>query len=283
MTRRALLAGAAGVLAAGAARGSSSRRAGFDTTMLELRLPMDPAHDGVRIAQLSDVHVGLSTPRERIRAAVEAINASAVDLVVLTGDYVTNSEGPVPRVAEQLGGLTAPTFAVLGNHDHWVDAHGVTRQLERAGYEVLRNAHTRLQVRGVPLTIVGVDDGCSGHDDVGRALRGVGQAGTRVVLAHAPPTADRLPEGAGLLCLSGHTHGGQIAVPGLTERLMRRLGQPYVRGRYSVRGNTLYVNRGLGYGVGGPAVRLGSRPEVSFFTLRVARPGDGTPGAGTGR
>lgn len=259
-----------GPQAGAAARGWTSRRSSFDTTTLELRLPIDPAHDGVRVAQLSDVHVGLATPRERVRAAVEAINAAAVDLVVLTGDYVTNSGRPVPRVAEQLAGLRAPTFAVLGNHDHWVDAHGVTRQLEQAGYAVLRNAHTRVRVRGVPLTVVGVDDGRSGHDDVARAFRGVARVGTRLVLAHTPPTAERLPEAAGLLCLSGHTHGGQIAVPGLTERLMRRLGQPYVRGLYPVRGNTLYVNRGLGYGVGGPAVRIGSRPEVSFFTLRAS-------------
>ena len=268
MTRRGLLAGAAGLAAVGVLRGTSSRRAAFHVTELELPLPIDAAHDGVRIAQITDLHLGLSTPPERIRAAMEVINEARVDLVVLTGDYVTNSERPVPLVSGLLEGFDAPAWAVLGNHDHWVDASGIRTQLERAGIGVLQNAHTRLRLRGAPFTIVGVDDGHSGHDDVRQAFQGLGARGSRVVLTHAPPTADRLPDAGGLLCLSGHTHGGQISLPGITRGLMRRLGQPYARGLYQVRGNTLYVNRGLGFGVGGPALRLGSPPEVSFFTLR---------------
>lgn len=270
MTRRRLLLRAGALVVAGVARGSTGRRASFEASELPVELPMDPAHDGVRVAQLSDLHLGPSTPPERIRAAVAAVNRAKVDLVALTGDYLTYSKRSLPLISELLGGLEAPAFAVLGNHDHWVDAEGVTRALEHLGCEVLHNQHTRLTLRGVPLTVVGVGDGRTRHDDVEASFRGVGARGTKLVLAHTPSTAERLPAAAGLLCLSGHTHGGQIVIPGLTARLLRRAGEPYVRGLYSVRGNALYVNRGLGFGVGGPALRLGSSPEVSFFTLRCA-------------
>lgn len=74
------------------ARGAGSRRAAFEITELEIELPINPTHDGLRIAQLSDLHLGLSTPAVRIRAAIAAVNALGVDLVALTGDYVTNSD-----------------------------------------------------------------------------------------------------------------------------------------------------------------------------------------------
>lgn len=270
MNPHALWAGLAGA-ATLAARGSRGWRAAFEQTHHEVKVKgLSGAHDGLRIAQLSDLHVGWSTPPERIRAAVRAVNAAHVDLVVLTGDYVTNHAAAVALLAEQLKGLEPPAFAVLGNHDHWTHAHGVTAQLERAGCTVLRNAHTRVSVRGARLSIIGIDDERSGHDDVGAAFKGVGH-GSRLVLTHTPPTAEKLPAGGGLLCLTGHTHGGQIHVPGVTRRVLARLGQPYVRGMYAVNGNHLYVNRGLGYGVGGAALRVDSRPEISFFTLRAAQ------------
>lgn len=140
MTRRRLLMGAGALVVAGVARGSTGRRASFEASELSVELPMDPAHDGVRVAQLSDLHLGPSTPPERVRAAVAAVNRAKVDLVALTGDYLTYSKRSLPLISELLGGLEAPAFAVLGNHDHWVDAEGVTRALEHLGCEVL---HTR--------------------------------------------------------------------------------------------------------------------------------------------
>ena len=275
-SRRQVLAGMLGAIAGGGAAHATTRgRDHFEQTQTDLWLPgIDDAHDGLRIGQLSDVHVGLSTPESRIRAAVERLNEAKPDLVFLTGDYVTHSERPVPQVPLALGGICAPVFVVLGNHDHWVNAPALREGFERLGYTVLQNAHTVTRARGRSLTVLGVDDGRSGHDDVAQTFRGARPDGTRLVLTHAPPTADKLPPDGNLACFSGHTHGGQVAVPKVTEAVMRRAGQPYVAGLYRTSGNNLlYVNRGLGFGRGGFAFRVRSDPELSWFTLRKKAPG----------
>lgn len=243
----------------------------FALTEHLLHLPhLTHAHDGLRVAQLSDIHVGQATSDVRIRRAVEAVNAESPDLIFLTGDYVTHSPKPLPRVREVLAGLKGRVFVVMGNHDHWVDAPYLRRTFEHMGYTVMQNEHRVVHVRGAPLTVLGVDDGRTGRDDVEATFRGAPESGTRLVLAHTPPTVEKLPANEGLVQFSGHTHGGQFIVRGLTEALFRRAGQPYIRGHYEVNGNRLYVNQGLGFGFGGPYLRRGSEPEVAFFTLRSA-------------
>ena len=120
-------------------------------------------------------------------------------------------------MTELLGGLAAPTYAVLGNHDVWVDPAGATQVLRAHGYEVLDNDWTLFQVRGAPLAIVGIGDHLTRREDVPKATKGLPRGMTPLVLAHGPRTADALRGlERPLLCLSGHTHGGQINVPILT-------------------------------------------------------------------
>jgi hypothetical protein len=243
----------------------------FSLTENVLHIPgLHPSHEGLRVAQLSDVHVGMATSSVRIRRAVEYVNAAAPDLVFLTGDYVTHSPKPLPRVPELLAGLKGPVFVVLGNHDHWVNAPYLRNGFERLGYTVLQNEHRVVNVRGAPACVLGIDDGVTRRDDVEATFRGAPASGTRLVLAHTPPTIEKLPAHAGLVQFSGHTHGGQFVVRGLTEAIFRRAGQPYISGHYTVNGNQLYVNRGLGFGFGGMYLRRGSQPEVAFFTLHAA-------------
>lgn len=277
-TRRQFLAGTLAAAASSAlpriAEAQAPRGNGhehFELTETELHVPgLNAAHDGLKVAQLSDLHVFDSTPDGRVFAAINAVNAAKPDLVFMTGDFVTWSRSPIPHLPIVLAGLEAPTYAVMGNHDHYVDARAVTEKLEGLGYAVLSNANTVVRARGADLTLIGVDDSGTHHDDVARALEGVARKGTRLVLAHNPPTANKLPPGAGLACFSGHTHGGQMMIPLLTPLVMRIARQPYVRGLYPVNGNLLYVNRGLGFGAGSHAPRIGSDPEVSIFTLRAA-------------
>lgn len=272
MTRRQVLVGGGAVLASAAVGHTGTGRDGFDLNRITLEVDaLDEAHDGLRIAQLSDLHIGHMTPSERIRAAVRTVNAEQPDLVVLTGDYVTNDWDPLERVPELLKGLEAPTLAVLGNHDYWTDAKKIGGDLEKCGYAVLRNEHTVLRVRGQELRIIGVDDGRTRRDDVTEALRGVPASGTRIVLAHTPSTAKKLPNELGAACFSGHTHGGHFVVPGITAAILRSHGEPFVRGRYEVDRNVLWVNRGLGYGRGSPVPRVGAEPEVTLATLRRRR------------
>ena len=278
LSRRHLLAALAGaaVLGPTVARAASKERRRsdserFETSHTELSvIGLDPAHDGLVVAQLSDIHIGRNTPDGRVIAAVRELNEGRPDLAFLTGDYVTTKRDPIDQVPRLLAGIAAPTFAVLGNHDHWTDAARIRKDLEGIGYTVLQNQHTVTYVKGAPLTLLGVDDGRTHHDEVADTFKGAAATGTRIVLTHSPPTADKLVGSENLVCFSGHTHGMQIAIPGIMEPLYRRLGQPYVRGLYQVGKNQLYVNRGLGFGRGGPLVRIGSDPELSFFTLRVA-------------
>ncbi|MFO0584723.1 MAG: metallophosphoesterase [Anaeromyxobacter sp.] len=273
--RRHFLGGAATVAAAGAL-GAFPRLAEADGRAVRAErvtflVPgLDPAHDGLRVAQLSDVHVGPRTPAETVRGAVELANAFEPDLVVLTGDYVCRDRREVGLVRELLGGLEGPAFAVLGNHDVWVDPEGTADALRACGYEVLENAWTEVSLRGAPLRLVGVGDRMTGRDDVERAVRGLPSGGSSpLVLAHGPRTAERVRAlDRPALCLSGHTHGGQINLPIVTPILFAAIHEPYVRGRYRLGDVQLYVNRGVG--MSGVRVRVNAPPEVTLATLRPA-------------
>jgi predicted MPP superfamily phosphohydrolase len=268
LTRREFLLGAVATAAAGAAVPALGADGDVTLEPHEIVVPdLDPAHDGLRVAQLSDLHVGALTPVERVRAAVEEANRFRPDLVVLTGDYLTRDPGGVTLMREQLGGLAAPTVATLGNHDRWVDPRGASASLESLGYGVLRNENTTLTLRGAPFTVIGIDDLRTYSADPPRAMKGA-REGSRLYLAHVPRTADILANwGMPMLLLSGHTHGGQVNVPLLMPLLRWMAREPYTEGLYQVEQVQLYVNRGVGNV--GLALRLNAPPEVSLLTLRA--------------
>lgn len=230
---------------------------------------LDPAHDGLRIAQLSDIHVGQGTPDGRVIAAVRALKEEKPDLAVMTGDYVTTHRDPIHRVPELLAGIGVPTFAVMGNHDHWTNAPALRKGLEGVDYTVLQNQNTTFRINGADFTVIGIDDRTTRMHDAHQALKGA-KKGSRLVLAHTPTSVKDLPENEGLLQLSGHTHGGQMHIPKLTAAVFRSSGQPYIRGLYEVNGNQVYVNRGLGFGKGTRLPRIASDPELTVVTLRRA-------------
>ena len=233
---------------------------------------LDPRHDGVRIAQLSDIHVGNLTPAPHIRAAIASANAAKPDVIALTGDYVCWRRHEVALAADQLAGLSAPrVLAVLGNHDYMVWGTGMKAALERNGYEVLRNQTTVARVRGAPLAVVGVDDPVTRHDDLDAAFAGAPADVPRVVLCHGPDRAPAIAQRGASLVLSGHTHGGQIYVRGITDRLMKRIGLNYRRGLYALGGDSqLYVTPGVGFSGITRRAGEGTHAEVAVLTLRAA-------------
>jgi hypothetical protein len=280
--RNVVSAVSAAVLAPSAVRAErrQQRREAFEVARVELFLEhLDPAHDGLVIAQLSDLHIGSGVPDGRIISAVNALNGEEPDLAVLTGDFVTTRFDPVERVPQLLERIEPQAWAVLGNHDHWSDAKTVAGGLAKADIGVLQNQHTKVRLKGVDFSLIGIDDSTTKNDDVEAAFRGTKTASSRLVLTHTPACAGKLPAWEDVLCLSGHTHGGQWDVPKLTEGVFRRAGQPWYRGHYRVRGNQLYVNRGLGFGRGTRLPRLNSEPELTVLTLRRAegRAGDEAP------
>jgi uncharacterized protein len=283
LSRRRFLKGAAALGAAGAAGGLPALAFARDDAPraehVAFRVEgLDPAHDGLRVAQLSDLHFGPRTPLSLIRAALDEANRFEPDLVVLTGDFLTRRREDVVTLRDHIGGLEAPTVAVLGNHDVWVDPIGAAAALRGHGYEVLENAWTTIRLRGVALRLVGIGDHLTRRDDVLGSLRGLPSSGaTPLVLAHGPRTADKLAAlGRPALCLSGHTHGGQVNLPIVTPLFLASIREPYARGLFRLGPVQLYVNRGIG--MSGISFRLNSPPEVTLATLHRAEPPPTRPG-----
>jgi predicted MPP superfamily phosphohydrolase len=221
---------------------------------------------GLRIVHLTDLHRCHLTPDRLLRHAIALANAACPDLVVLTGDFVTRDPADIEPCASLLAPLRARlgVYAVLGNHDYYTDARAVERMLTRLGIQVLVNRSACVE----GLYLVGLDDDRHGQPDIARAFSDVPPGAPILAMAHNPAFAERLAE-RDCIVLSGHTHGGQVHLPVLTAREVRRIGAKHYRaGWFQVGKARLYVNRGLGH-VGIP-LRLFCRPEVAVFTLEPA-------------
>lgn len=241
---------------------------------------LSPALDGLRIAQISDIHYEQYTEPYFVRQVVEKINELAPDLVLLTGDYV--SEGPMPSsygakssypCAEILAGIRCPQrWCVLGNHDVTVGAEIVTDALRSHGLPVLENRHAPFERNGARLWIGGVKDIAMSAPDLNLAApHGLQTALEPVILlAHEPDYADEVVRHGGVdLMLSGHSHGGQVRMPFVGALYTPPLAHKYVEGHFYLKNDLqLYVNRGIGT-VGIP-VRFDCRPELTLLTLRCS-------------
>jgi predicted MPP superfamily phosphohydrolase len=233
--------------------------------------------DGLRIAHLTDIHVGRVTPMAIQNAAVALTNEASPDLVVITGDFVCHSQKYLDQLEALVRGFKAPVIGVLGNHDYWSGATEVRAALKRGGVEVLDNAHTTITLRHQRLQVLGLDDAYTGHADRARALKGLDSHLPTLGLSHIAEEADRLwPHGVGLV-LSGHTHAGQVTLARLHELAIGHLaGHRYVHGLYGTRrkgvapGGAVYVGAGIGASV--IPLRLGERGrrEVAIFELGMA-------------
>ncbi len=230
----------------------------------------------LRVAQLSDLHVGLVTPQAVQLATVALVNAQKPDLVALTGDYVARSLRYVDTLEELLGRIQAPKIAVLGNHDHWHGADEVRAALRRSGVEVLDNAWTELELGGRRLRIVGLDDDATGNADLREATKGLPDGGPVLGLSHIGEMADELWDHGVQLVLSGHTHAGHVVLEEAKHwTLPGMMGHRYVHGLYGCRRGqrapgALYVSAGIGASVFG--LRLGERArrEIPVFELGLA-------------
>ena len=235
------------------------------TVVLE-RLP--PVLAATRIALMSDLHLRPRASTALIDRAVATVNDLAADLVLLAGDYVLSSADAMGELAPLLARLEARhgVYASLGNHDLWTDAHVVTRSLREAGITVLVNEGRSLSIGDATLYVAGLDDGWSGVPDLEAALSRRPAGVPTVVLMHEPDWADTWAhDGRVDLQLSGHSHGGQVRLPGLGALILPRYGRKYDQGLYRVGDMWLYTTRGIG--VVGPPVRFCCRPEITEITL----------------
>ena len=272
LTRRHFLAAAAGALGAAAlGDGFLIEPTAIDVTHHDVPIPGLPrALDGVRIACLADVHLHRGISRAA-RAALEQLDRERPEIVVLAGD-ICNKRGDLPLLtswAREANGTLA-TFATYGNWERYAKIDRATAEAAygRAGVEFLCNATARVSIRGATLTILGLDDPVEGQPDPMAALAGVGARDVAVWVLHGPGYVDELPQSIAprpALLLAGHTHGGQIRLPGFTPVLPVGSGR-FVAGWYRDTLAPLYVSRGIGT-VFVPA-RLFCPPELPVFSLR---------------
>lgn len=226
-----------------------------------------------RLAFVSDLHVGPTTPTALLDRAFAVIRDAAPDVLLLGGDYVFLDADP-RRLAELrrlVESVDAPTkLAVLGNHDLWADDAAIADTLTAAGARVLVNESVALPAPWSDVAVVGLDDPGSGDCDPGAARAQLNGEPFRLVLCHSPDGLRRLDGMRFDLCLSGHTHGGQIAAPwGPLVLPYGRLCRDYPSGFGRFGSGVVYVSRGVG------AVELPIRtfapPDV--LLLDLVRPG----------
>jgi predicted MPP superfamily phosphohydrolase len=246
------------------------RRRWFRVVEREVRVPgLDARFDGFRVAHLSDLHVGTMTPKPWGMRWALAANRRAPDIAVVTGDMVTSGTDFHEDVADVIGALRASggVFVSMGNHDYFGEGEPLVSLLRERGVRVLRNEGVVVQRDGARLWLTAIDDTWTRRDDLGRALQGRPEGATTILLAHDPARFDAAADAGADLVLSGHTHGGQVAVPFFYRALsLASIAHPYNVGMYRRGRATLYVHPGLG--TTGPPIRLGVAPEVTILVLR---------------
>ncbi len=232
---------------------------------------LHPALEGFTLLQMTDQHLYPLTQPSLIKKSIAIANSLNPDLVVLTGDYVWQDLEAIDELAPILAGLDAKygVFSTLGNHDYWLDADVITTTLEAAGLPVLVNQGLSIKHGKGSFYLAGLDDGWSGNPDLDATLEGAIHGDPVILLCHEPDLADRYAlDGRVSLQLSGHSHGGQIRLPGLGALILPYLGRKYDIGLYKVDEMLLYTNRGLG--VISEPVRYNCPPEITQFELRRA-------------
>ncbi|MFJ5540264.1 metallophosphoesterase [Micromonospora chalcea] len=228
--------------------------------------------DGLRIATVSDIHLGPLRGRAHTERIVAMINRMDADLVAVVGDLVDGTVAELGEAAEPLRDLQSRygSFFVTGNHEYYSGVEEWVREVDRLGLRVLQNERQEIQARGGVLDLAGVNDvsaagtGVAAPADYAAALGDRDPSRPVVLLAHQPVAAQEAAKFGVDLQLSGHTHGGQMVPFNLAVKLQ----QPVVSGLGEVDGTKVYVTNGAGFW--GPPVRVGAPPQVTLVELRAS-------------
>jgi predicted MPP superfamily phosphohydrolase len=234
--------------------------------------------DGLTIAHLSDLHIGLWTSPHFIERVLTLTRDLRPDLVVITGDIIEHRPSFSQILIQNLSLLDKVPLgihAIIGNHDIYTGANEISKALEAGGIKMLRNRHYSFVREGMPLALVGVDDpgrhflGTGGVLNLNRAMAGLNPDQFPILLTHRPTGFEEALARNISLTLCGHTHGGQIGIPGFPN--LADLAYEYTHGLYEKEGGFLHVTAGIGT-VGLP-IRIGVPSEVALIHL-ACRPGE---------
>ena len=265
-----------GLLAAGGAGWSFLVEPGLvklESIHLQLQR-LSSTFSGIRLAQISDMHMGGWMSAERLQHVVDLIVAEKPDLLLLTGDFLTghvfdaDTKEHLQELIEILAPLAdlIPSFAILGNHDYWTNPNAVRDMLRLSGIVDLTNSVFTINRGNEKLHLCGVDDIWEGDVRLDDVLAQLPEAGAAILLAHEPDFADESSAtGRFDLQVSGHSHGGQVVIPFYGPPLLPYLAQKYPSGLYKIDGMFQYTTRGIG--MIEPSVRFNCPPEITIFTL----------------
>ena len=285
VSRRRLLLGGGGGLATGAVAvyPMSIATRHFEITRRTFAVrDLPPELAGLRIVQLSDIHHGPWIPIQHVRTIVATANALNPDVILLTGDYVHRSAAYITPVVNELAKLRAAIgiVGVLGNHDWWEDGPLMQREFARVGITLIDNGRRfvtpqrqLVEHATAGLCLAGVGDLYTDTQRYDTALGGVSDDIPRLLLSHNPDVAEDpalAVHGYRVdLMLSGHTHGGQIYIPGIGSPIVpSQFGEKYARGLVQGPVCPVFISRGLGHTV--LPVRVGVRPEMAVIQLMRA-------------
>jgi predicted MPP superfamily phosphohydrolase len=227
-----------------------------------------PSLDGLRIVQISDIHLVPLTTIELVDQAVLMANQLDPDLTLLTGDYVWHEVEAIHDLMPSLASLNARygVYACVGNHDLWTDVKVVTQAFRSERVPLLVNEGLPILVGNSSLYLASLDDGWSGSPNLKAAMQKWPDGAPTVLLMHEPDLADRYSVDPRIsLQLSGHSHGGQIRLPWIGALITPYLSWKYPMGLYNVNGMWLYTNRGLG--TTNIPLRVNCAPEITEITL----------------
>ena len=262
---------------AGYARRVAPWRVHYPTLDMPIR-GLHPDLEGLRIAQLTDLHLNSWTPAALLKQVVDKVNDSGCDVVCVTGDLVSDSYEDVRAAAELLSQLRPRVLVSLGNHDYATDAEGgpwagtgiadkLQEALQAVGATVLRNSSTMIERGAGRICVVGLEDLWSGRFDPGPAVSGLPDDEPIIAMSHNPDTGPLLEPWRPHWILAGHTHGGQIRFPLIGPTLLPVRNRSFDQGLINLGFAQMYVCRGAGSKV---PVRFRCPPEVPTFVLRRA-------------
>lgn len=277
MSRRSFLLG--GLLGGAAALGLSGVEAyesryvhPYRPEVVNVSVPVPPDHAGLagmRIGFITDTHVGPFITPDDLARATNLIANERPDLILLGGDYVSESPRYTSSAVEVLWDLVRETplggYAVLGNHDLSVSMTRIQQAMNTIGIPVLRNQSARVAFGNDELWIGGIDETLLGDPLPEEAFSQIPKGAASIALWHEPQFAEEAAAQGAFLQLSGHTHGGQIRIPGVGPVGLPIHGKRYVMGMNNAAGMNIYTARGVG--VYRPPLRFNCPPEVTIVSL----------------
>ena len=229
--------------------------------------------DGLRVAILADLHVGSPYKGlEALEAVVDLAEQAKVDLVLLAGDFVIHGvvggNFVTPEAsAKVIGRLSAPAFAVLGNHDWWLDAERVSTALEQQGIPVFEDSAQEIVIASCRFWLAGVSDLWEGPHDIEAALAPIPANAPTLLFTHNPDIFPRVPDRVAIT-FAGHTHGGQVYLHGIGRPIVpSEFGERYAIGHIVEDGKHLFVSPGIGTSI--LPVRFLVPPEISIVRLNA--------------